>query len=112
MITLRNLLKPILISRGISLSELLNNPTSYLILDIRLKTSFSAAMSEALKEIKEKSKEVKDKTPYKSRFRYNGKHKKRQWEDDTRTPEEIEAKKTSMNPEDKVKRRKSVILMG
>lgn len=71
-------------------------------------------MSESLKEIKKAQEEGKEKAPYKPRYRYDIRRNKnkRQWEDDNRTPEEIAAKKASMNPEDKVKRKKSVILMG
>lgn len=67
-------------------------------------------MSEGLKEIQE----TKEKVPYKSRSRYDIRRNKnkRAWEDDNRTPEEIAAKKASMDPEDKAKRKKSVILMG
>lgn len=81
-----------------------------LVPDIRLRSTFAAAMSEGLKEIK--SQEPKEKIPYKSRFKYNGRSKRRQWDDDTRTPEEIAAKKANLNPEDKIKRRKCVLLMG
>lgn len=74
-------------------------------------------MSQAIKEINDKKaiseQEGKEKV-HKSRYRYDVRRNKnkRLWEDETRTPEEIAAKKASMNPEDKVKRKKSVVLMG
>lgn len=82
------------------------------VLDLqRFSSKFAAAMSEGLKEIREKTQQDK---ADKSRNRYDIRRNKnkRAWEDDHRTPEEIAAKRASMNPEDKVKRKKSVVLMG
>ncbi|KAL5273675.1 PUS1 family protein [Megaselia abdita] len=78
----------------------------------RSKSSFAFAMSEGLKEIQERSQVGKEKVPYKSRYDIRRNKNKRLWEDETRTPEEIAAKKASMTPEDKLKRKKSVLLMG
>lgn len=69
-------------------------------------------MSEGLKEIKQKSEEAKVKVPYKSRYDPRRNKNKRQWDDDVRTPEEIEAKRASMTAEDRLKRKKSVICLG
>lgn len=70
--------------------------------------SFYEQMSEAIKKVQQKSEKNKPTDSYKPR--YNGRVKKRQWEDygSEGNPE----KRANFNPEDRVKRRKWCLLLG
>lgn len=73
--------------------------------------SFSAAMAEALAkhEAEQKAFQAK-KQPYKPR--YNGRVKKRQWEQSSETEEGASKRPANFDPADRVKRRKYAMLLG
>ena len=65
-------------------------------------------MSEAIEQKSKENKFNKNKSTYKPR--YNGKCKKRQWDDSEKT--DISDKRQCISPFDRIKKRKSIILLG
>lgn len=75
---------------------------------LKTHSTFAATMAEAVNNIKTMEKKSKKNEPYKSR--YDGRAKKRQWQDYSTS--EPNAKRENFNPVDRVKRKKFCMLLG
>lgn len=65
------------------------------------------------KAIVDEKPETKTKSTWQPKPRYNGRHKKRQWENGSRSrDDESDTKRVRIKPEERIKRRKFCLLMG